>query len=117
MTINLPLPGELTSTFVVAVDRVPDDVESLAPWRVAPPYRRAAVESYGTPALAITRRCSAWQPVGLELGEDERRALRRTRQHLLVTTTAPPAALPGNVQVARATARAVAAAYSGLLID
>ncbi|MFI6599916.1 hypothetical protein ACIBHX_27055 [Nonomuraea sp. NPDC050536] len=118
MTITLPLPAELTSTFVVAVERTPADLETIAPWRVAAPYRRAAVEAYGTPALrVVTRRRSQWKPIGVTLAEEDRRLLRRTRHHLLVTTTCALYELPHNLQVARATARALAKEYSGLVID
>ncbi|WP_214321377.1 hypothetical protein [Nonomuraea sediminis] len=117
MTITLPLPTQLTSTFVVAVERTPAALETIAPWRVAAPYRRAALEAYGTPALRVTRQRSQWKPIGITLGEEDRRLLRRTRHHLLVTTTCPPQELPHNLQVARATARALAKEYSGLVID
>ncbi|WP_162794940.1 hypothetical protein [Nonomuraea lactucae] len=117
MKIALALPGTLRCLFVVAVERMPCSVESLVPWRVGPPYRKAAMTAFGTPRLAVTHHRSPWRPAGLALTDDERHLLRRARHHLLVTTTAPPHELPANVQVARATARALARACGGLVID
>ncbi|NUW41445.1 hypothetical protein [Nonomuraea rhodomycinica] len=51
------------------------------------------------------------------LHHDERRLLRRARQHLVVSSTAPPHQLPDILQVARATARALARQCGGLVID
>ncbi|MEU8247483.1 hypothetical protein [Nonomuraea sp. NPDC048916] len=117
MKITLPLPGRLTSAFVVAVERLPVTVESLVPWRVTGHHRKAAVSAFGGPGLTVTHLRSPWRPEGVDLTGDERRMLRRAGQHLLVSTTAPPHALPASVQVARATARALARAYDGLIID
>jgi hypothetical protein len=48
---------------------------------------------------------------------EERHLLRRSGQHLVISTTTPPHELPGSVQLARATARALARECHGLLID
>ncbi|MEU0564301.1 hypothetical protein ABZ297_02745 [Nonomuraea sp. NPDC005983] len=117
MKINLPLPALLTSLFVVAVERMPFDLGSFLPWRVGRPYRQAAAAALGSPLLTITHHGSPWKPAGLDLSDDERGALRRTRQHLLVSSTAPPSELPGSAQLARATARALARECGGLVID
>ncbi|GAA3175109.1 hypothetical protein [Nonomuraea roseoviolacea] len=252
MKIPLPLPATLTSRFVVAVERLPRPVPDLVPWRVAKPYRKAAMTAYGTPGLEVTHyptpwrgvttpsgsraprrptppphRAPAWSPAtphprsaayagrripgdaeppaphhrtphplpqherGTTLPQhehgtphpaehrtphaddrwtprhderrtpypderrtpypderrspypderriqdhterwishhdgdgcrflhhDERRLLRRARQHLVVSSTAPPHQLPGSAQVARATARALARQCGGLVID
>ncbi|MFI9588918.1 hypothetical protein [Nonomuraea sp. NPDC052265] len=118
MKIVLPLPATLTSLFVVAVEHLPSDVETFVPWRVPGPYRKAARDALDTPpALTVSHDPTPWRPGELTLTDDERRRLRRAGQHVLVSTTAPPHRLPGNVQTARAVARALALQSDGLLID
>lgn len=116
MNIVLSLPHALTSLFVVAAERVPFDVSSV-PWRVGAPHRKAATRAIGSPALLVTHHPTPWKPGRAGLTADERRLLRRSGQHLVIATTAPPHELPGNVQLARATARALARDCHGLLID
>ncbi|GGO83583.1 hypothetical protein [Nonomuraea cavernae] len=117
MKITLTLPGTLTSAFVVAMEGMPVAVESLVPWHVAGHHRKAAVSAFGGPGLIVTHVRSPWKPEGVDLTGDERHLLRRAGQHLLVSTTAPPHTFPTSVQVARATARTLARAYDGLIID
>ncbi|MBB6351083.1 hypothetical protein FHU36_007655 [Nonomuraea muscovyensis] len=117
MKIALALPRTLRCLFVVAVERMPCPVESVVPWRVGPPYRRAAMSAFGTPWLSVTHHRSPWSPGDLTLTDDERHLLRRTRQHVVVTSSASPRTLPAGAQVARAAARALAHAGGGLVID
>lgn len=117
MRIALALPRTLRCLFVVAVPRLPCPVESVVPWRVGPPYRRAATSAFGTPWLSVTHHRVPWTPGDLALTDDERRLLRRTRQHVVVTSTAAPRTLPASAQVARAAARALAHTGGGLVID
>lgn len=117
MRIALALPRTLRCLFVVAVPRLPCPVESVVPWRVGPPYRRAATSAVGTPWLSVTHHRFPWTPGDLTLTDDARRLLRRTRQHVVVTSTASPRTLPASAQVARAAARALAHTGGGLVID
>ncbi|HUR05655.1 MAG TPA: hypothetical protein VM347_24140 [Nonomuraea sp.] len=117
MKITLPLPDRLTSHFIVPVKRVPFDIESFVPWRVGRPYRRAVSAALGSPLLTVTHHRTPWRPAGVTLAVEERQLLRRAQQHVMITTTAPPHALPTSVQVARAAARAVAQECEGLVID
>jgi hypothetical protein len=118
MKIILPLPATLTSLFIVAVEHLLFDIETFVPWRIAGPYRRAARDALDTPpALTVSHHPTPWKPTEIDLADEERRHLRRTRQHLVVSTTALPHQLPANVQVARAVARALARQSDGLLID
>ncbi|MFI6811080.1 hypothetical protein ACIBG7_01655 [Nonomuraea sp. NPDC050328] len=117
MAITYKLPTLLTTLFVVALDRLPVAADTLLPWRIGRPYRRAARDALGTPALTLTHRRSTWRPAGLDLPPDDRRLLRRSRHHILVSTTAPPYEQPFRTQVARATARAIAEESGGLVID
>ncbi|MFB4279117.1 MULTISPECIES: hypothetical protein [unclassified Nonomuraea] len=117
MKITLPLPDAMTSLFIVATDHAPFDVESFVPWRVGGPYRRAAISAAGNGALSVTHHPTPWKPIETNLTDDERRRLRRTKQHIVVESTAPPHKLLTTVQVARASARALARECDGLLID
>ncbi|MFC5832391.1 hypothetical protein ACFPZ3_51795, partial [Nonomuraea insulae] len=117
MKITLPLPATMTCLFIVAMEHVPFDVESFVPWRVGGPYRRAAISSAANGTLTVAHHTTPWKPIGTALTDDERRRLRRTKQHIIVSTTAPPNRLPTTAQVARAAARALARESDGLLID
>ncbi|WP_219471492.1 hypothetical protein [Nonomuraea rhizosphaerae] len=117
MKIALPLPARLTSHFVVPVERGPFDVESFVPWRVGVPYRRAANAVLGTALLTVTHHPAPWKPNGVTLSVEERHLLRRAREHVVVSSTAPLPGLPTSVQLARATARALARECGGLVID
>ncbi|MFG1702848.1 hypothetical protein ACFLIM_06625 [Nonomuraea sp. M3C6] len=117
MKIVLPLPLMLTSLFIVAMEQLTFDVESFVPWRIGGPFRRAAISAAGSGTLTVTHHPTPWKPRGTDFTAEERRRLRRTRQHVVVSTTAPPHQLPANVQAARAAARALARQCDGLLID
>ncbi|GAA3711571.1 hypothetical protein GCM10022224_091370 [Nonomuraea antimicrobica] len=117
MQIDLPLPGAMTSLFVVAMEHLPFDVRSFVPWRIGGPYKRAAITAVANGTLTVTHHASPWRPVEAGLADDERRRLRRTGHHLVVSATAPPHKLPTAAQVARAAARALARECDGLLID
>ncbi|SDJ59215.1 hypothetical protein [Nonomuraea jiangxiensis] len=117
MKIVLPLPGTLTSQFIVAMEHLTFDIESFVPWRVGGPFRRAATSALATGALTVTHHPTPWRPTGLTFADEERRRLRRTSEHIVVSTTAPPHKLPATIQAARATARALARQCDGLLID
>ncbi|MEW9547504.1 hypothetical protein [Nonomuraea sp. NPDC050783] len=117
MQIILPLPRTLTSLFVVAAERLPFELGSFLPWRLTGPHRKAAVAALGSGLLAATHHATLWKPVGPALAEDDRRRLRRTKEHVVVTATAPPGRLPAIAQTARAVARALARACDGVLID
>ena len=116
MKIVLSLPYALTSLFVVVAERIPFDVTAV-PWRVGARHRRAAIRAIGSPALLVTHHPTPWRPGRTSLTPDERRLPRRSGQHLVISTTAAPHELPGSLQLARATARALAREYDGLLID
>ncbi|TMR95826.1 hypothetical protein [Nonomuraea basaltis] len=117
MKIILPLPRTLTSLFVIAMEHLLFDLGSFVPWRVGGPYKRAAISAIDSGALTVTHHAAPWKPVGATLTDDDRRRLRRTKQHIVVSATAPPHRLPGNVQAARAVARALARECDGVLID
>ncbi|MFI6298648.1 hypothetical protein ACIBEJ_44170 [Nonomuraea sp. NPDC050790] len=116
MQITFPVPASLTALFVVAIERLRFDIEGMLPWRIGRPHRRAAMAALGT-TLTLSHSTAQWRPGGVDLTEDERRLLRRTRQHVLVTSTAPPQTLPTSLQVARAAARAIAEECTGLVVD
>ncbi|MFE0149489.1 hypothetical protein ACFWY5_20230 [Nonomuraea sp. NPDC059007] len=117
MQITFPMPVSQTALFVVAIERLRFDIEGMLPWRMGRPHRRAAMAALGTPLLTLTHSTVQWRPGGVDLTEDERRLLRRTRQHVLVSSTAPPQALPASLQVARAAARAIAEECAGMVVD
>ncbi|PZG01267.1 hypothetical protein C1J01_48110, partial [Nonomuraea aridisoli] len=117
MKIVLPVPATMTSAFVVVVEHFPFEAGSFVPWRVGGPYRRAAIDAIANGTLTVTHHRTPWKPTGTTLTDDERRRLRRTRQHVVVSTTAPPHRLQASAQVARAAARALARECDGLLID
>jgi hypothetical protein len=117
MKIILPLPHTLTSLFVIAMEHLPFDLGSFVPWRVGGPFKRAAVSAIGSRSLTVAHHAVPWKPVGSALTDDDRRRLRRTKQHIVVSATAPPHKLPVNVQAARAVARALARECDGVLID
>ncbi|MFI6501116.1 hypothetical protein [Nonomuraea typhae] len=117
MRITFPVPHALTALFVVAIDHLRFDIEGMLPWRIGRPHRRAALAALGTPLLTLSHSTAPWRAVGVDLTDDDRRLLRRTRQHVLVSSTAPPRALPASLQVARAAARAIAEECTGLVVD
>ncbi|MFG1942311.1 hypothetical protein [Nonomuraea sp. NPDC048826] len=112
MKIVLPLPVTLTSLFIVTLTG-----EFDTPWHLAGPHRKAAMAALGTPRLRLTYHPTPWRPTAVTLTYEERRLMRRSRQHLAVSSTAPPHASPGSVQASRAVARALAHTHRGLLID
>ncbi|GAA0943320.1 hypothetical protein [Nonomuraea longicatena] len=117
MKITLPLPATLTTMFVVAIEHLAFDLEGVLPWRIGRPHRKAALRALGTPGLTLSCVPTAWRPRGIDLTDADRRLLRRTRRHVLVSSTAPPHALPETVQVARAAARVIAEECSGVVVD
>lgn len=112
MKIVLPLPDTLTSQFIVTLTG-----DEAVPWRLGGPHRRLALTTLGTPRLRLTRHRGQWKPIGVTLTRDERRLLRRSDQHLAVSTTTPLHDQPAAVQAARAVARALATAHGTLLAD
>ncbi|MCK2221757.1 hypothetical protein MF672_049315 [Actinomadura sp. ATCC 31491] len=117
MKITLPLPRMLTSLFVIAAERLPIELDAFVPWRVAGPYRKAAVSAIGSGLVTLARHATPWKPVATTLSDHDRRRLRRAKEHVVVTAAAPPYRLPGVVQTARAIARCLARACDGVLID
>ncbi|TDC05302.1 hypothetical protein E1267_20045 [Nonomuraea longispora] len=117
MKLTFPLPRTLTSRFVVAMEHLTFDADTFVPWRVGDPHRKAAISAVRRGALTLTHHPSPWRPTGATLGDEERRLLRRTKHHVVVSATAPPHRLPAGVQAARAAARALARECDGLLID
>jgi hypothetical protein len=118
MDITLPLPADLTCRFVVPVERIPFDIESFVPWRVSGPYRRAASTALGTPLLRVTHLKLPWKPAAaIPFTAEQRSVLHRARQHLVISSTAPPHALPASAQLARATARVLARECAAPLLD
>ncbi|PRX59274.1 hypothetical protein B0I32_12044 [Nonomuraea fuscirosea] len=117
MKIAIPLPNIITSLFIVAMEHVPFDVKSFVPWRIGSTFRRSAISSTNNGTLTVTHHPTPWRPIGTALTDDERHRLRRTRHHVVISSTAPPHKLPTTVQVARAAARALARECDGLLID
>ncbi|MEO3791019.1 hypothetical protein ABGB14_12430 [Nonomuraea sp. B10E15] len=117
MKITLPLPRTLTSRFVVAMERTRFDVDAFLPWRVAGPHRKAVISAMRSRALTATYHPTPWKPTGANLGDEERRRLRRAKHHVVVSATAPPHLLPASAQAARAAARALARECDGPLID
>ncbi|MDA0635637.1 hypothetical protein OUY22_19635 [Nonomuraea sp. MCN248] len=112
MKIVLPLPAALTSLFIVTLTVAP-----VTPWRLTGPHSQAAMAALGTPRLRLIHHPTPWKPGAIPLTPDERRLLRRSGQHLTVSSTAPPHASPAAAQAARAAARALARTYEGLLFD
>ncbi|NRQ31948.1 hypothetical protein HII36_08855 [Nonomuraea sp. NN258] len=117
MKIVLPLPNVLTTLFIVVTEPLTFDIASFVPWRVGRPHRKAAMAALGSPLLTVSHHKTPWKPTDVNLSGEERRRLRRARHHLVVSSTGTPPHLPGNLQVARATARALARTCDGLLID
>ncbi|WP_327087086.1 hypothetical protein OIE66_32855 [Nonomuraea sp. NBC_01738] len=117
MKITFPIPTLLTALFVAAVGRLTYDAEHMLPWRIGRPHRKAAMTALGTPRLTLAHSSKQWKPGGITLPEDDYRLLRGTRQHVVISTTAPPAALPASLQTARAAARAIAEEGDGLVVD
>ncbi|SEG58881.1 hypothetical protein SAMN05444920_103338 [Nonomuraea solani] len=117
MKITIPLPATLTTLFIVAMEHLPFDLDSFVPWRVGGPYRKAVISAADKGLLTATHHPTPWKQPGTTLTDDERRRLRRTKQHIVISSTAPPHRLPAAVQLTRATARALARECDGLLID
>ncbi|GAA4060680.1 hypothetical protein [Nonomuraea soli] len=117
MEITYALPSMLASLFVVVLERSPLAVDSVLPWRIGRPFRRPARAALGSPLLTITHHASTWRPAGADLSPEDRRLVRRSRAHVLVSCTAPPRALPFSLQVARAAARAISSEGTGLVVD
>ncbi|MFD2355164.1 hypothetical protein ACFSTC_46825 [Nonomuraea ferruginea] len=111
--IVLPLPVTLTSLFVVTLIG-----GAFEPWQLTgpptgrPPWPRSAPAACGSPTTP-----PRGNPPPSPSPPGERRLLRRSRQHLTVSSAAPPHDQPAAVQAARAVARALAQAYGGLLAD
>lgn len=112
MKIVLPLPVTLTSLFVVTLIG-----GAFEPWQLTGPHRKVAMAALGSRRLRLTHHPTPWKPAAVALTPGERRLLRRSRQHLTVSSAAPPHDQPAAVQAARAVARALAQAYGGLLAD
>ncbi|RVX47807.1 hypothetical protein EDD27_10759 [Nonomuraea polychroma] len=117
MKIILPLPRTLTSLFVIAMEHLSFDLGSFVPWRVGGPHKKAVVSAMGSRSLTVTHHATPWKPFGAALTDDDRRRLRRTKQHIVVSATAPPHRLPVSVQAARAVARSLARTCDGILLD
>ncbi|WP_067174370.1 hypothetical protein [Microtetraspora niveoalba] len=118
MKITYPVPAETTSVFVVAAERPPAELDSIVPWRMSGPHRRAAARALGTPRLGMRvfpAAQSPWRRVSL--GDEGRDAVRGARHHVVVTATASLAEQPEAAQVARAVARGVADACRGVIVD
>ncbi|MFC4011731.1 hypothetical protein ACFOY2_31185 [Nonomuraea purpurea] len=119
MMITFPLPSTLTSQFIVATERLLFDVESFVPWRIGGgPFKKAALAALNDASLTMTHHPTPWKPTSVpNLSDEERRRLRRTKQHVVISSSAPPHKLPSILQTARAVARALARESGGLLFD
>lgn len=118
MSITYPVPAQTSSVFVVVTDRTPTDLSSIVPWRMGPSHRRAARDALGTPRLRLEAFRAARSPWRrMDLSADDLKQVRRSRYHVVVTSTAPVEEQPEAAQVARAAARGIAQAYHGTLYD
>ncbi|GAA0367282.1 hypothetical protein GCM10009530_16460 [Microbispora corallina] len=118
MKISYSVPAETTSVFVVAADRTPTELSSIVPWRMGRAHRRRAMDALGTSRLEIEayrQGRSPWRGTDLPAGPHEQ--VRRSRYHVVVSSTAPVTEQPEAAQAARAAARGVAEAYGGVIVD
>ena len=86
MKITLPLPRTLTSLFVIAMEDLLFDLGAFVPWRVPGPFRKAAISAIGSRCLTVAHHATPWKPVGVMLTDGDRRRLRRTKQHIVVSS-------------------------------
>ncbi|MGW0804949.1 hypothetical protein [Nonomuraea sp. NPDC002799] len=117
MKITLPMPSTLTCLFIVAMEHLLLDIESFIPWRISGPHKKTALNAINSGTLTVTHHPTPWKSIVPNLTDDERRRFRRTKQHVVISSLAPPQQLPANVQAARAVARSLARECGGLLLD
>jgi hypothetical protein len=118
--IILPVPAMVTSHYVIATNRPPEDLYTVVPWRVAEPFRRAAIEALKTPRLSaytLTADETRWRFDKFLAGENDRRRIEEATHHLILIHQAGIGEQPFRDQAARAVARALADASHGVLID
>jgi len=122
--IAFTVPQTITSCFVVAADRLPGDLASVAKNRLSEPYATPALERFGTPRLRVAGRPageSPWDLGGVSAVNDEdlpyEEQMKRAAYHIAVATTVAVPDQPLGTQVARAVARTIASATGGVAVD
>ena len=123
-TITCPVPSTTTSRFAVAAERIPDDLASLLQEVHPGPYQAHIAGRLGSPQLQLTREDQhhlRWDPARIEATEPENRRaaheFSNATEFAIVTAFAPITDQPRCVQVARATAHAIAQATGGVAAD
>lgn len=118
--IILPVPATVTTHYVIATSRPPEDPYTVVPWRVPEPFRRAAIEALKTPRLSaytLTAEETRWRFDRFLAGENDRLHIEEATHHLVLIHQAGTTEQPFREQTARAVARALADASDGILID
>jgi hypothetical protein len=118
--IILPVPATVTSHYVIATSKPPEDPYTVVPWRVPEPFRKAAIEALKTPRLSaytLTAEETRWRFDRFLAGESDRRRIENATHYLILIHEAGTNEQPFRDQTARAAARALAEASDGVLID
>ncbi|GAA2639897.1 hypothetical protein SMC26_42080 [Actinomadura fulvescens] len=123
-TISITVPAKTTTCFVIATADEPGDARLAMRHRLAEPFAAAAAERLGTSRLGITSYRAIDSPWDLAKAtvtdgddqESETRA-RTAVHHLGVNAVLPVSDQPFGAQVARAVARALGDAVSGVVVD
>ncbi|WP_433324318.1 hypothetical protein [Spirillospora sp. CA-294931] len=118
--ITFTVPDTATSCFVVATDRVPEELPISALQDLPDAFAEGASERLGTPSLAITSYPAADSPWDLSHtfgGTAEVSDAREAVHHIGVTAALPVNDQPVGIQIARAAARAIADQLRGTAVD
>ncbi|TYK42814.1 hypothetical protein [Actinomadura decatromicini] len=122
--ITFPVPSTTTSRFVVAAERIPDDLAAVLHRLPATPYQAHVAGRLGSPQLQLTREelpTLRWDPTHIKAARPEHRraahAFSNAPEFAVVTAFAPITDQPRAVQVARAAANAIARAVDGVAAD
>ena len=118
--IILPVPATVTTHYVIATSRPPEDLYTVVPWRVPEPFRKAAIEALKTPRLSaytLTAEETQWRFDRFLAGESDRLRIEEATHYLVLIHQAGTTEQPFREQTARAVARALADASDGILID
>jgi hypothetical protein len=122
--ITFSVPATTTSRFALAADSVPHDLAGLIHRAEPGPYHAHIAGRLGSTQLQVTREdltTLRWDPSRIRAASPEDRQAARTfndaAEFAVVTACAPITDQPRAVQVARATAYAIAKATGGITAD
>jgi len=121
MSVTITVPEKITTGFVVATDRLPDDIATAIRQCLPALFATAVLDRLGTPSLDVSEHRAADSPWDMSQvtatdEEDVKRAQRATR-HIGVAAVLPAADLPRGLVLARVAAEALAASICGIPVD